>query len=110
MLIHILAWLKDKETAKFMIPALYQPYSLIPPYIWKASPSTTNGNEQAHRNINRNGTGLTLLAGIMRGQQHDMQMISGIDLHVSQGINTRDTISTHTFRATRAVSRTGMKS
>ena len=91
-----------------MIPALYQPRSLIPPYIWKASPSTTNGNEQAHRNVNRDGTGLTLLAGIMRGQQRDMQMISSIDLHISHGINTNDIVSTHTFRATRTVNRTGM--
>ena len=83
----IIAWLKDKETAKFMIPGLYQPRSLIPSCIWKASPSTTNRNEQAHRNVNRDGIGLTLLAGIMRGQQHDMQMVSGIDLHVSHGIN-----------------------
>lgn len=88
-----------------MIPALYQPRSLIPSSIWKASPSTTNGNEQAHRNVNRDGTSLTLLAGIMRGQQHDMQMISGIDLHVSHGINRRDTLSTHTFHALRTITR-----
>ena len=105
----VLAWLKDKESAKFMIPALYQPCSLIPLCIWKASPSTTNGNEQAHRNINRDGVGLTLLAGVMRGQQHDTRMISSINLHVSQGVNSRDTIATHTFRATRSISRTGTK-
>ncbi|KIK72967.1 hypothetical protein PAXRUDRAFT_21383 [Paxillus rubicundulus Ve08.2h10] len=42
------AWLKDKETAKFVLPTIYQPMSLIEPYVWKASASTTNGNEQAH--------------------------------------------------------------
>ncbi|KAF9221241.1 hypothetical protein BS17DRAFT_653561, partial [Gyrodon lividus] len=68
-------WLKDKETAKFMIPALYQPCSLIPLYIWKASPSTTNGNEQSHRNANCNGIGLILLAGIMHGQQCNIQVL-----------------------------------
>ena len=92
-----------------MIPALYQPCSLIPLCIWKASPSTTNGNEQAHCNINRDGIGLTLLAGVMRGQQYDKRMISSINLHISQGINSRDTIATHTFRATRSISRTGTK-
>ncbi|KAF8833986.1 hypothetical protein BDN67DRAFT_915867, partial [Paxillus ammoniavirescens] len=90
-----LTWLKDKETSKFMIPALYQPRSLIPPYIWKASPSTTNGNEQSHRNANRDGIGLTLLAGIMRGQQCNIRVLSSIDLHISHGINTRDTASTY---------------
>lgn len=93
-----------------MIPALYQPRSLIPPYVWKASPSTTNGNEQAHRNVNRDGIGLTLLAGIMRGQQCDMRTISGIDVNISYGINHRDTISTHAFRAVRTVNRTGTAS
>ncbi|KAJ8589143.1 hypothetical protein M405DRAFT_768039, partial [Rhizopogon salebrosus TDB-379] len=40
------AWLKDKiEGTKFALPALYQPNSLIPLEIWRASPSTTNGNE-----------------------------------------------------------------
>ncbi|KAG9309525.1 hypothetical protein JVU11DRAFT_10504 [Chiua virens] len=101
------AWLKDKETSKFMIPALYQPYSLIPLYIWKASPSTTNGNEQAHRNVNRDGIGLTLLAGIMRGQQYDMRVTSSIDLHINHGINPRDAVSTHTFRAIRSITHTG---
>lgn len=80
-----------------MISALYQP---IPLYIWKASPSTTNGNEQAHCNINQDGTALTLLAGIMQRQQYDMQIISSINLHISQGINLRNTIATHTSHAT----------
>ena len=110
MLTILAAWLRDKENAKFMIPALYQPRSLIPPYIWKASPSTTNGNEQAHRDINRDGTGLTLLAGIMRGQQHDMRMVSSIDLHINHSINPRDALSTHTFRATRTINRAGKSS
>lgn len=90
-----------------MIPALYQPRSLIPPYIWKACPSTTNGNEQAYQNINHDGIGLTLLAGIMQGQQHDMCMVSGVDLHISHGINTRDELSTHTFHVLRTITQTG---
>ncbi|KAH7903935.1 hypothetical protein BJ138DRAFT_1019827 [Hygrophoropsis aurantiaca] len=50
------AWLKDKtHGTKFALPAVYRPKSLIPLEIWKASPSTTNGNEQAHRNINASG-------------------------------------------------------
>ncbi|KAG2742423.1 hypothetical protein P692DRAFT_20821992 [Suillus brevipes Sb2] len=62
------AWLKDKlQTNKFALPALYRPASFIPEDIWRACPTTTNGNEQAHRNINRDGVHLTLLRGIMRG-------------------------------------------
>ncbi|KAG1877489.1 hypothetical protein F4604DRAFT_1757844 [Suillus subluteus] len=48
------AWLKDKvETNKFALPALYRPASFITKDIWRACPATTNGNEQAHRNVNR---------------------------------------------------------
>ncbi|KAJ6616744.1 hypothetical protein B0H10DRAFT_1635502, partial [Mycena sp. CBHHK59/15] len=66
------SWLKDKRTGrKFALPALYQPSSLIPIEIWKSAPSTTNGNQQAHRNINRDGVNLTMLGGIMRGVQYD---------------------------------------
>jgi len=64
--------LKDKEDAGFVIPAIYRPESKIPLEIWQAAPSTTNGNEQAHRNINRDGTRLTLLAAMMRGLQYDI--------------------------------------
>ncbi|KAG2085471.1 uncharacterized protein F5147DRAFT_659501 [Suillus discolor] len=99
------AWLKDKESSKFALPAIYWPMSLIPIAIWKASPTTTNGNEQAHRNINRDGINLTLLAGIMHGYQYDVCAASSIDLHIMHGINTRDYESTHLYRAKRSVSR-----
>ncbi|KAG1865181.1 hypothetical protein C8R48DRAFT_672460 [Suillus tomentosus] len=99
------AWLKDKESSKFALPAIYWPMSLIPIAIWKASPTTTNGNEQAHRNINRDGINLTLLAGIMRGYQYDVCAASSIDLHIMHGINTRDNESTHLYQAKRSVSR-----
>ncbi|KAJ7817391.1 hypothetical protein B0H14DRAFT_2374051 [Mycena olivaceomarginata] len=96
------AWLKDKITGtKFALPALYQPMSLIPLEIWKASPSSTNGNEQSHRNVNRDGVNLTLLAGIMRGMQYDARS--------SHGIYHRDQISTHFRRAQRSVNRHGAR-
>ncbi|KAG2342431.1 hypothetical protein BDR05DRAFT_846237, partial [Suillus weaverae] len=66
-------WLKDKESSKFALPTIYHPMSFIPITIWKASPTTTNGNEQAHHNINRDGINLTLLAGIMCGYEYDVR-------------------------------------
>ncbi|KAL4080631.1 hypothetical protein J3A83DRAFT_4076544, partial [Scleroderma citrinum] len=69
------AWLKDKITGtKFALPVLYFLKSLIPCDIWKACPTTTNGNEQSHHNINHNGTSLTILGGIMHTQDYDDQM------------------------------------
>ncbi|KAG1876174.1 hypothetical protein F4604DRAFT_1492855, partial [Suillus subluteus] len=46
--------------------ALYRPASFIPEDIWRAYLATTNGNEQALRDVNHDGVNLTLLDGIMR--------------------------------------------
>ncbi|KAF8582118.1 hypothetical protein K439DRAFT_1511983 [Ramaria rubella] len=93
-------WLKNKESAYgFAIAALYQPASKIPIEVWKASPSTSNGNEQAHRSINQDGVKLTMLAGIMHGMQYDSRAISGLELLRMYGISTRDQLQTHFRRA-----------
>ncbi|KAJ7920959.1 hypothetical protein B0H13DRAFT_2230669 [Mycena leptocephala] len=100
------AWFKDKQVgSKFALPALYQPASLIPLEIWKSAPSTTNGNEQAHRNINRDGVNLTMLGGIMRGMQYDARAMGTLELHSSQGIYSRDQTATHFRRLQRSLNR-----
>ncbi|KAJ7800656.1 hypothetical protein B0H14DRAFT_3092562 [Mycena olivaceomarginata] len=58
--------------------------SLIPLEIWKSAPSTSNGNEQSHRNVNRDGVNLTMLSGIMRGMQYDARAMGALELHASQ--------------------------
>ncbi|KAF9472113.1 hypothetical protein BDN70DRAFT_909218 [Pholiota conissans] len=105
------AWLKDKQKgSKFAIPAIYQPASFIPHVIWKASPSSSNGNEQSHRNVNRDGVGLTILGGIMRGMQFDARIEAGRELFKTTGIFSRDQLSTHFHRSKRAVNRQGKSS
>ena len=105
---YLTAWLKDKiEGSKFALPALYFPRSLIPPDIWKACPTTTNGNKQAHCNINQDGTNLTLLGGIMRGQEYDARAATSIDIHCTYGIHNHDKAATYTHRVSRSVSRHG---
>lgn len=100
----ILAWLKDKLNSKqFSLAAIYWPASFIPEEIWKASLSMTNGNEQAHCSINHNGINLTLLGGIMQGKDYDERAAISIETHTTFGINTRDQLSTHTYRATQSV-------
>ena len=79
----------------------------MPPEIWKASPTTTNGNEQAHRNINRDGISLTLLGGVMHGQDYDARVNKSIKAHSIYGIQTRDRASTHVRRTSRAVEHLG---
>ncbi|KAF8584190.1 hypothetical protein K439DRAFT_1660868 [Ramaria rubella] len=99
-------WLKNKESAGgFALAALYQPLSKIPMDIWKASPSTSNGNEQAHHSINCDGVRLTMLADIMRGMQYDSRVMSGIKLLCKQGIPSRDQPPTHFWQAVQAISR-----
>ncbi|KAG2127173.1 uncharacterized protein EDB93DRAFT_1270945, partial [Suillus bovinus] len=90
------AWLKDKlEGTKFAFPAIYQPASLIPLAFWKASPATTNGNEQSHRNAYREGIHLTLLAGIMKGMRYDQGATNSMDVHTTFGVSTRDQGATY---------------
>ncbi|KIK44261.1 hypothetical protein CY34DRAFT_80290 [Suillus luteus UH-Slu-Lm8-n1] len=102
------AWLKDKlVTNKFVLAAIYRPASLIPEVIWRACPSTTNGNEQAHRSANRDSVNLTLLGGIMRGRDFDERAARSMEVHSSLGINTRDQDSTHIRRASRSIVRQG---
>ncbi|KAF8516406.1 hypothetical protein BU17DRAFT_67419 [Hysterangium stoloniferum] len=99
-------WLKDKEAASgFALAGIYQPLSKIPLEIWKASPLTSNGNEQAHRNINRDGIKLTMLAGIMRGMQFDSRCMASLNILCKYGINMRDQQATHFRRAARAIQR-----
>lgn len=98
--------MKDKETGSpFAIPGLYQPASLIPLELWKASPPSSNGGEQSHRGINRDGVNLTILGGSMRAWQYDRRALSSLKFHKNQGIYTRDQASTHSYRYGRSVNR-----
>ncbi|KAF8582983.1 hypothetical protein K439DRAFT_1349952, partial [Ramaria rubella] len=71
------------------------PASKIPLDVWKALPLTSNGDEQAHRNINQDGMKLTMLAGIMRGMQYDSRAMCGLKVLHKHGIHTRDQHTTH---------------
>ncbi|KJA22509.1 hypothetical protein HYPSUDRAFT_215715 [Hypholoma sublateritium FD-334 SS-4] len=100
------AWLKDKRFgSRFALPGIYQPASYIPYEIWKAAPTSSNGNEQGHRNVYRDGVGLTILGGIMRGMQFDARAETSCQLFEDQGIYSRDHQSTHFRRYERAVDR-----
>ncbi|KIJ41597.1 hypothetical protein M422DRAFT_255518 [Sphaerobolus stellatus SS14] len=106
-------WFKDKEAADgWALAAIYHPKSKIPLYIWKAAPSTSNGNEQAHRNINRDGTKLSVVAALQFGQGVDYHQLESIDLLISHGISHRDQVQTyftdpamHCFKVVFAVQR-----
>ncbi|KAF8576710.1 hypothetical protein K439DRAFT_1366479 [Ramaria rubella] len=89
-------WLKNKESAsRFALAVLYQPLSKIPIEVWKASPTTSNGNGQAHHSINRDHVKLTMLAGIMHRMQYDSHTMSGIELLCKHGIPSRGQLPVH---------------
>lgn len=98
-------WLKDKEC--FALAALYQPLSKIPLEIWRAGKSNTNGVEQKHRDVNRDGVGLTLLGGVWRGMQHDIREDKHIALVVEEDIHRRYRPSVPAFREIRSVQGAG---
>lgn len=97
--------MKDKQPVEGFYPlaAIYWPESRIPLNSWRAAFSTTNGNEQAHRNINRDGTMLTLLAGIMRGLQFDSRALGNLKFLINDSIQPRDRSSTHFQRLLRGI-------
>ncbi|KIJ26158.1 hypothetical protein M422DRAFT_272789 [Sphaerobolus stellatus SS14] len=100
-------WLKDKLAAgSCMLAAVYRPASQIPVAIWKASPNTTNGNEQSHRNIYRDGRKLSLVPGALRGFQYDHRAMVTLKVLEEHGIHPRDRLPTYYLRASRAVVRT----
>ncbi|KAI0054384.1 hypothetical protein BV25DRAFT_1949705 [Artomyces pyxidatus] len=99
------AWLEDKEKTPFFWPGIYRPKSLISRDRWLAAPPDTNGNEQSHRDINRDGVHLSLLGGIELGMRYDARAMASYDLYRDQGVRHRDAPSTHEFRSRVAVTR-----
>jgi len=101
--------LKDKESREgWALAGMYRPHSKIPEDIWKAAPSTSNGNEQAHRSINRDGIKLPMVPGIIRGNEYDSRSIAAIGNLEEFGIQNRDQVQTHFRRVTRAVIKSSM--
>ena len=100
-------WLKDKLAANgMMLAAVYRPASMIPVEIWKASPTTTNGNEQSHRNIYHDGIKMSLVPGAMRSFQFDYRAMVTLEIFEEYGIHPRDRLPTYYLRAARAIVRT----
>ncbi|KAF9059072.1 hypothetical protein BDP27DRAFT_1371886 [Rhodocollybia butyracea] len=65
-------WLQDKITCKFALPALCWQYSQkIPLTIWQASDNTSNVIEALHQDQLCHGSGLTLVGGLLRGEEYD---------------------------------------
>ncbi|KZW03626.1 hypothetical protein EXIGLDRAFT_758968 [Exidia glandulosa HHB12029] len=99
-------WIDNKLVGdSWALRALYQPWSKIPLHKWKAAPRTTNGNEQAHHNVNLDGTRLSLLAGVMHGAEFDRRVLEGRRAVAETGVQTRFKVSDEFHRAERRLTR-----
>lgn len=108
MALIVLDWLKDKLSGEaWPLRALYQPESRIPLEKWKAAPRTSNGNEQAHHNVNIDGTGLALVAGIMFGAEFDHRLLAARRAVAQSGVQTRYHVADDVHRAERGLVRRG---
>jgi len=79
----------------------------MPLDVWKASPNTTNGNEQSHRNVNRDGVKLVPIAGALLSKAYDQRSLTSIKVFEEDGINTCNQVSTHFHSGCRSLVRGG---
>lgn len=65
-------WLADKITGTpWVLAAIYRPLSHISLERWTAGHYTTNISESKHKQLNLDGTSLSLVGGIMAGYDFD---------------------------------------
>ncbi|KAJ3860037.1 hypothetical protein EV359DRAFT_49934, partial [Lentinula novae-zelandiae] len=65
-------WVLDKESSKFVFPAICWEKSYIPFDIWNARPRESNIVEVVHANVNMEGTQCTLVGGVIKGKHYDL--------------------------------------
>ncbi|KAJ3926352.1 MAG: hypothetical protein NXY57DRAFT_1065053 [Lentinula lateritia] len=80
-------WLQDKETSKFVFPAICWEKSYIPLDIWNARPRESNIVEIIHANVNMEGTQCTLVGGVHRGKHYDLLKQRSLMNREHYGIN-----------------------
>ncbi|KAJ4492439.1 hypothetical protein C8R41DRAFT_765202 [Lentinula lateritia] len=65
-------WLSDKETSRFVFPAICWEKSYIPFDVWNARLRESNVVEVVHANVNMEGTQCTLVGGVYKGKHYDL--------------------------------------
>ncbi|TDL21177.1 hypothetical protein BD410DRAFT_724512 [Rickenella mellea] len=98
-------WIDDKIKSGFALPAICWELSFIPKEVWLAGDSNTNITEAAHADVNREGTGCTLLGAVMKGREFDMQKDRVLRALADVGIGPRSVPRNDFFRHTKALKR-----
>ncbi|KAI0038238.1 hypothetical protein FA95DRAFT_1505941, partial [Auriscalpium vulgare] len=65
------AWLQDKVRSHFAFPGMCWKKSHIPLDVWRAGDRNSNLIEAAHADVNREGTGCTLVSGVGHAHRFD---------------------------------------
>ncbi|KAJ7763443.1 hypothetical protein B0H16DRAFT_1718672 [Mycena metata] len=89
-------WLRDKESCRFVFPAICWELSCIPWDIWRAGDSNTNLVESSHSDVNREGVRCTLLGGLQKGQAFDVMRLKSLETNEKYGIRP-NYLSGHIF-------------
>ncbi|CAB4426822.1 unnamed protein product [Rhizophagus irregularis] len=74
------AWVKDK-LVPWVLSGISSVFTKMDCTIWNQTPNNTNAGESAHANVNRDGCNLSLLAGIIRGQEFDKRQWESANVH-----------------------------
>ncbi|TDL19151.1 hypothetical protein BD410DRAFT_727573, partial [Rickenella mellea] len=98
-------WINDKIRNGFAIPALCWEQSFIPKDVWLAGDSNTNITEAAHADVNREGTGCTLLGAVVRGREFDIQKDRVLRTIQQEGIGPRYVPRNDFFRTVKSLKR-----
>ncbi|KAJ3869260.1 hypothetical protein EV359DRAFT_59917 [Lentinula novae-zelandiae] len=75
-------WVQDKIESKFAFPALcWQVTQQIPFKVWQACDNTTNVIEGLHQDQLQDGSSLTLLGGLLWGEQYDDMCLQNLKVY-----------------------------
>ncbi|KAJ6476572.1 hypothetical protein DFH09DRAFT_1342455 [Mycena vulgaris] len=89
----------------FIFPTLCWEKSFIPLPIWQAGEAHSNLIETVHRDINREGVHCTLLGGLIKGQQFDVQKMRTLETWETLGIRPTNQPTCNTVNAVKNLKR-----
>ncbi|KAI0052918.1 hypothetical protein FA95DRAFT_1451859, partial [Auriscalpium vulgare] len=80
------AWVQDKVRSRFAFPGMCWSKSHIPLDIWQAGDRNSNLIEAAHADVNREGTGCTLVSGVSHAHRFDSFKLKTLQAHEITGV------------------------
>ncbi|CAG8515864.1 304_t:CDS:10 [Cetraspora pellucida] len=98
-------WVQDKKQP-WILAGLSPAFTKMEQTIWTSTPFTTNAEESAHANINRNGHNLSLLAAINKAKEFDKHQWSSAFTYERTNVTESYQNKSSLQRTTEAVKKT----